>query len=736
MKGQFTQKTVHAVRVLMIGLALLTCAGETFAQRRGGGNRRVAPQAHTWYVNANGSDLTITLTETNNEYSGTLTPENGAPETLDNIAWDQAGGALEFRRNSNDGAAPLSHPMYQPIYQWFRVDTRDGLLTGRFTQQARPEHPQSAYEYKWHVTGWNAELGASLTPRVYDINANGYLGRLRIDRTEAPGVFQGRLKFYARQNTRNDMENYFEYLEEDVTINQWDGLTLQFQRGVQTYNGQISGRHVSGTFTYAGGLYGWAGKQAEVLGHGLASRTAGDAAEWRRNTRRRLERLIMAGNPAPLSVTMTGRQTGIRPVAMSGARNDRDDNWQAWSQDYTITQYELRMLLANPFGGAPIRRNVRARLAIPNTAQFAGGKLPLVIALNGHGGNAEEMFNPENPFFWFGDGYARRGYAVLSVDITHRAIEDRVYFRRTAALGDDLGYPGDNGEVNDTAPWHTAHSHRPTRAELAEAAVAEGDDRFYTDWEEDGERAWAVMRTLDWLLANAEAPIDANRMMITGLSMGGELSTYVAALDTRIAMAVPSGFSPDLSVLKYRESHGCWNWSFADIREYIDAADLFALIAPRPLIIQSGKMDDVYSGYTMLPGSEAARLWREATPESLKTYAMNLRVFAADKEVARRVRAAYGAAAGNFTHNLHYDWHYYHFGDLNPNRGYDGLGGFWVPRAGILEAIVRPQQKGLTTPALTGPEGGRDWQTDERLITDGRTLPEYIEGYLGLQRVR
>jgi hypothetical protein len=38
--------------------------------------------------------------------------------------------------------------------------------------------------------------------------------------------------------------------------------------------------------------------------------------------------------------------------------------------------------------------------------------------------------------------------------------------------------------------------------------------------------------------------------------------------------------------------------SYADNLEYVDTSDYHALVAPRPLIVQTGKQDDVYSKFT------------------------------------------------------------------------------------------------------------------------------------------
>lgn len=52
-----------------------------------------------------------------------------------------------------------------------------------------------------------------------------------------------------------------------------------------------------------------------------------------------------------------------------------------------------------------------------------------------------------------------------------------------------------------------------------------------SDWEEDGERSWDVMRALDYLLSLKY--VDAKCVLITGLSMGGEITTITVKVSNR-----------------------------------------------------------------------------------------------------------------------------------------------------------------------------------------------------------
>jgi hypothetical protein len=162
------------------------------------------------------------------------------------------------------------------------------------------------------------------------------------------------------------------------------------------------------------------------------------------------------------------------------------------------------------------------------------------------------------------------------------------------------------------------------------------------------------------------------------------VTTYVAALDPRLAVAVPVGYSPDMGVMKYNGNHPCWGWTNADIREYLDVSDLLALAAPRPMVLQTGKKDFTFS--------------RLAAPS------------AGDRQIARRARAAYGAESARFLHYLHYDEHHFHVGDVNPS--------------GATERWLQVPAQNEPRPPFT-----RAWQTDPTTSTGRRTLFQLIEGF-------
>jgi Prolyl oligopeptidase family len=212
-----------------------------------------------------------------------------------------------------------------------------------------------------------------------------------------------------------------------------------------------------------------------------------------------------------------------------------------------------------------------------------------------------------------------------------------------------------------------------------------------SDWEEDGERSWDVMRALDYLLSLKY--VDAKCILITGLSMGGEITTIAAALEPRFSLVIPASWSPDAGVFYHCNAfisppHTCGNWVYADNLEYVDTSDYHALIAPRPLIVQTGKLDTVYSTF--------------------------ISPFVGDKAVARRSRIAYGNDVDKFIHYLHYDGHAYHIGEMNGNPD---------PTA-LYEQNVR-------VPNVISPVslGSLAWQTDPRTDDTNRTVFDFLQAF-------
>jgi acetyl esterase/lipase len=174
-----------------------------------------------------------------------------------------------------------------------------------------------------------------------------------------------------------------------------------------------------------------------------------------------------------------------------------------------------------------------------------------------------------------------------------------------------------------------------------------------SDFEEDGERLLDVQVALDWYLSQHGTGVDRTRIMVVGLEQGGRLAAFAAGLIPEIDLALVSGASPELRLVHLRgANHKCHEWFNGGfnrdathpnvaqgqlggidsrlITEFIDLSDVQALIAPRPLIVQTGALD--FSNSSGLPGGIAP--------------------FANEKHTALRARQAWGALTRNHLHTM------------------------------------------------------------------------------------
>lgn len=107
-----------------------------------------------------------------------------------------------------------------------------------------------------------------------------------------------------------------------------------------------------------------------------------------------------------------------------------------------------------------------------------------------------------------------------------------------------------------------------------------------------GMRVWDAFRALDYLESLPQ--VDPNRLACVGLSWGGTHTLYTSALDDRVKVAVISGyFSSFKDVLLDRDCCPCQY--VPGILKVMDLPQIAALIAPRPLLIEDGLQDPLYT---------------------------------------------------------------------------------------------------------------------------------------------
>jgi dienelactone hydrolase len=106
-----------------------------------------------------------------------------------------------------------------------------------------------------------------------------------------------------------------------------------------------------------------------------------------------------------------------------------------------------------------------------------------------------------------------------------------------------------------------------------------------------GWRVWDAMRAIDYLLTRNE--VDPNCLITMGISGGGLTSLFTAALDTRVACAVVSGYLCTFadSILAV---HHCVDNYAPGLLTLCEMPDIAGLIAPRLLFAESGDTDPIF----------------------------------------------------------------------------------------------------------------------------------------------
>ncbi|MBL8229103.1 MAG: acetylxylan esterase [Bryobacterales bacterium] len=106
-----------------------------------------------------------------------------------------------------------------------------------------------------------------------------------------------------------------------------------------------------------------------------------------------------------------------------------------------------------------------------------------------------------------------------------------------------------------------------------------------------GWRVRDVMRTIDYLETRPD--IDSKRIGVTGISGGGTITVFSAALEPRIRAAFASGYLNTFRDSIFSIAH-CIDNYVPGILEWAEMHDVAGLIAPRPFFAESGTKDDIF----------------------------------------------------------------------------------------------------------------------------------------------
>ena len=116
---------------------------------------------------------------------------------------------------------------------------------------------------------------------------------------------------------------------------------------------------------------------------------------------------------------------------------------------------------------------------------------------------------------------------------------------------------------------------------------------------------WDMMRSIDYLQSRPE--VDPERIGMMGLSQGGTMTTYTAAIEPRIKAADIIGYLNPWAEFGIANANFCGSQIVPEVYRYLDTHDIAGLIAPRPLLVEMGVHDTTFPIEDMLSGFEGVK---------------------------------------------------------------------------------------------------------------------------------
>jgi len=130
---------------------------------------------------------------------------------------------------------------------------------------------------------------------------------------------------------------------------------------------------------------------------------------------------------------------------------------------------------------------------------------------------------------------------------------------------------------------------------------------------------WDMRCCVDYLESRPE--IDPGRIGMMGLSQGGTMTTFTAAVEPRIKAVDISGYVNPWYEFGVREANFCGSQIVPDIYKYFDTHDIAGLISPRPLLMEMGIYDNCFHIQDLLKGYEGVKKIYEAAGAGDRLYA-------------------------------------------------------------------------------------------------------------------
>jgi dienelactone hydrolase len=213
--------------------------------------------------------------------------------------------------------------------------------------------------------------------------------------------------------------------------------------------------------------------------------------------------------------------------------------------------------------------SVPAYLLIPRGREGPG---PAVLAAHGHGPGKDLVCGLAETPAPNGD-YAvqlvRRGYVVLAPDL--RCFGER-------------------------ADWNPP-DHYGCDTNLVHAVMAGVNPLT--------QNLWDLARCLDVL--EAHPLVDGARIGMVGLSYGATVTLFLAASDERVAACVVSGYFSSWAEAHKVPWNMCGSQVLPGMLGRLEHVDLGALVAPRPMLVESGVHDELFPATVAAAGCERLR---------------------------------------------------------------------------------------------------------------------------------
>lgn len=200
--------------------------------------------------------------------------------------------------------------------------------------------------------------------------------------------------------------------------------------------------------------------------------------------------------------------------------------------------------------------SVPAYLLVPAEREAPGSA---VLAVHGHGPGKEHavgLVSTETPGGDYAHQLARRGHVVLAPDLR--------------CFGERADWNPEDRYACDTNLVH---------------AVMDG-------WSPLTQNLWDLMRCVDVL--ETHPLVDPARIGVAGLSYGGTMSLFLGAFDQRLAAVVVSGYLSSWDAAHRVPWNMCGSQVLPGMLGRLEHVDLGALVAPRPLLAESGTEDMLF----------------------------------------------------------------------------------------------------------------------------------------------